>query len=191
MRAKAKTAMTNVVTSVVSTLKQLPSKVLSIGGDLVTGLWNGVNNKLSWLKSKIRSFTSSVLSSIKSFFGVHSPSTETAWIGDMLDQGLAKGMLDSIDDPVSAMERVTQGVLGAAETVDGISIDRQISQTTAAAAAQRADNSGLMAKLDTILDALKAGQVLAIDGDALVGATADRYDQELGRRRALAARGAW
>lgn len=187
---KAKTAMSNVVTAVKDKLKSLPDDVLSIGGDLVSGLWNGINDKLSWLKDKISGFTSSVLDSIKDFFGVHSPSTETAWVGDMLDQGLAEGMLDNINDPVNAMKRVTQGVLGAAQSVDGLSIDRQLSTTAATPSGAGADNTGLLAKLDGILAAIERGQVLAIDGDALVGATADKYDQELGRRRVLAARGA-
>ena len=191
MASKAKTAASNVVSSVFNTLKSLPSKVLSIGGDLVTGLWNGVNNKLSWLKNKIKSFTSSVLSSIKSFFGVHSPSTEMAWIGDMLDQGLAKGVMDNANDPVKAMQRVSGSVLDAAtQPVDGLSLARTLSRPAAASVAPVGAESGLGAKLDRILEAIERGQVLMIDGDALVGATATRMDNKLGQRRALAARGA-
>lgn len=52
------------------------------------------------------------------------------------------------------------------------------------------NNDSLMGKLDRILEAIAAGQVLLLDGDALVGATADRMDNALGQRRALAARGA-
>ena len=191
MVSKAKTAMSNVVSSVTSTLKQLPSKVLSIGGDLVSGLWNGINNKLAWLKKKIKSFTSSVLDSIKSFFGVNSPSKETAWVGDMLDQGLAKGVLDNARDPIKAMQRVSGGVLDAATNgVDGLSLSRALSRPATASAAPAAADGGLGAKLDKILAAIEKGQVLAIDGDQLVGATAGRMDKILGQRRALAARGA-
>jgi Na+-transporting NADH:ubiquinone oxidoreductase subunit NqrA len=50
--------------------------------------------------------------------------------------------------------------------------------------------SGLGAKLDRILAAIERGQVLMIDGDALVGATANKMDNKLGQRRVLAARGA-
>ena len=49
---------------------------------------------------------------------------------------------------------------------------------------------GLPSKLDRIIDAIEAGQILTIDGDALVGATSNRMDGALGRRRVLAARGA-
>ncbi len=189
MVSKAKEGMASVVSSVTSTLSSLPSKVLSIGGDLVSGLWNGVNDKLGWLKSKISGFASSVLDSIKSFFGVHSPSTETAWIGEMLDRGLADGVLDNADAPIKAMGKVTSGVLDAAQYVDGLSIERSLSGTSAAAQVA-ASSSGIAGKLDAILSAIERGQIITIDGKQLIGATADGYDNSLGRRRALVARGA-
>lgn len=49
---------------------------------------------------------------------------------------------------------------------------------------------GLPSKLDRILEAIENGQILTIDGEALVGATSNKMDSALGRRRALAARGA-
>jgi hypothetical protein len=44
-------------------------------------------------------------------------------------------------------------------------------------------------KLDKILAAIEAGQIIAIDGDKLVGATAERMDNALGRSAILAGRG--
>lgn len=183
MANKAKSAATNVVNNVINTLKSLPSKVLSIGGNLVTGLWNGISNKVGWIKSKIKGFTNQILKNIKSFFGVHSPSTETAWVGDMLDQGLAEGMLDNIDAPVKAMQRVTGGVLDAARNVNGVQLGSQLQSNFSG-------GDGLMPKLDKILAAIERGQIIAIDGDKLVGATADAFDRRLGQRRVLATRGA-
>ena len=187
---KAKTGMKNLVTNVINTLKELPGKVLSIGANLVTGLWNGVQNKLAWLKQKLSSFATSVLSSIKKFFGVHSPSRETAWIGEMLDQGLAEGVLDNADQPIDAMSKVTGGVLGAAQNIDGMSVERSLQRNSVAAQAAAATSGGLTDKLDKILAAIERGQILTIDGKQLVGHTAAMYDDELGQRRALAARGA-
>lgn len=185
MKSKASSAASSVVSTITSKLSQLPGKVLSIGGNLVSGLWNGIGNKLGWLKSKISSFTQSVLSSIKSFFGVHSPSTETAWIGDMLDQGLAQGIARSADAPEAAMQKVAGGVLNTAQAdLNGLTMSRQIDANFGGT------GSSIGSKLDKILAAIESGQILTIDGDALVGATATRMDQRLGQRRALAARGA-
>lgn len=190
MANKAKSGMKNVLSAVTNTLKDLPSKVVSIGKDLVSGLWNGINDKLSWLKSKISGFASSVLDGIKGFFGVNSPSKETAWIGEMLDEGLAEGMLDHVNTPVKAMQRVSRGVLDAAAGTDGLALDRQLHTAGRAAVAATGATSGITDKLDRILSAIERGQMLVIDGDKFVGATANKYDTKLGQRRALAARGA-
>ena len=186
MASKAKSAMSNVITSVTSTLKSLPGKVLSIGGDLVSGLWNGVSDKLSWLKKKLSGFASSVLDGIKNFFGVHSPSTETAWIGEMLDEGLAEGVTDNASTPMRAMQNVSRGVLDAAGNVNGVTLGKSLQTTFPGSGA----GEGLGAKLDKILSAIERGQIIALDGDKLVGATADKMDKRLGQLRVLAARGA-
>ena len=187
MQAKAKTAASNVVSAVFNGLKSLPSKVLSIGGDLVKGLWNGINDKVGWVLDKIKGFGSSVIKGIKKIFGVNSPSKETAWVGEMLDEGLAEGMLDNVNIPVRAMQTVAGGVLDAADNVNGLTIGRQLQTTFPDAGA---GSEGLGAKLDRILAAIERGQIIALDGDKLVGGTAERMDKRLGQLRVLAARGA-
>jgi phage-related protein len=69
-----------------------PSSMAQIGGDLVKGLWNGISNLTDWVLGKIKGFGKSVMDGIKGFFGIHSPSTEWAWIGKMDVMGLAKGI---------------------------------------------------------------------------------------------------
>lgn len=197
MANKAKSGMQKVISTVTTTLKNLPKKVVQIGKDLVTGLWNGINDKFNWLKNKIKSFTNGVLDGIKKFFGVHSPARSsgglktTDWVGEMLNEGLAGGLLDSADTPIKAMQRVTGGVLGAAKEVNGISLERSLqTRTTAAQTAAAYGGGNMLAKLDAILVAIEKGQVLTIDRKALIGATATDYDNTLGQRRVLAARGA-
>ena len=191
MLSSAKSSISELVSSVVNKLKELPTKALNIGRDLVSGLWNGIKDKFNWLIDKIRGFASSVLGRIKSFFGVHSPSTETAWVGEMLDRGLAEGVLDNQADPVKAMRTVSRGVLAAAQEADGLALETGVRSAGAAAASASGVVSGsLMSKLDTIINALERGQVLMLDKETLVGSTLDSYDSKLGRRRALAARGA-
>lgn len=70
------------------------SDFIDIGGDLVKGLWQGISDKVDWILGKIKGFGRSVLDGIKSFFGIHSPSTEFAWIGKMNVLGLEEGMED-------------------------------------------------------------------------------------------------
>lgn len=70
------------------------SKIGNIGKDLVKGLWNGIKDATGWVLDKIKGFGKSILNGIKSIFGVHSPSTEFAWIGKMNVIGLNEGMED-------------------------------------------------------------------------------------------------
>jgi hypothetical protein len=89
------------------------------------------------------------------------------------------------------MRTVSKGVLSAAEDANGLSIERSARQVGAQAVGTNAlAGSDVLAKLDSILSAIERGQVLTIDGTALVGSTATKYDAKLGQRRALAARGA-
>ena len=189
-RAKAKEGAQKILSAVVDNLKNLPSKLLSIGKDLVSGLWNGINDKLKWLKDKISGFASSVLDGIKSFFGVNSPSKETAWVGEMLDEGLAKGVLDHADDPLDAMRKLSDGMLDEATGMNGLTLERKLQHTFAAPDAAVAANMTISDKLEKILTAIERGQVIALDGKQLVGGTATLYDNALGQRRLLAARGA-
>lgn len=68
------------------------SKIGDIGKNLVKGLWNGIKNVTGWIIDKIKGFGKSVLNGIKKIFGIHSPSTEFAWIGKMNVIGLNEGM---------------------------------------------------------------------------------------------------
>lgn len=119
LASKGKQAATQLWNAVVNKIKNLPQQVVSVGKNLVSGLWNGVNDKLQWLKNKLSSFTSSVLSSIKSFFGVHSPSKETYWIGEMLTAGFAEALEDGKKTVAAAMEDMGSAGLDA---LNGVSV---------------------------------------------------------------------
>ena len=185
----AKSAASNMFNAVVNAISGLPGSLWNIGSDLVSGLWNGISDKLGWLTSQISGFGSSVLNSVKKVFGVHSPSTETAWIGEMLDEGLAKGVKDNASDPIKAMRQLSGNMLDEAGNLNGLTLERQLNHTFAAPAGASVE-SGMLSKLDSILAAIEKGQVLLLDGDAMVGGTVGRMDAALGRRRALTVRGA-
>ena len=86
----------------------------NVGSQLVQGLWNGIKDAKDWVLNKIKGFGSSILSGIKSIFGIHSPSTEMMWMGEMLDRGLANGITGGLGEVENAM-----GMLSAT-TLSGI-----------------------------------------------------------------------
>ncbi len=83
-----------IIVAMVKGFKDGISDFVDIGGNLVKGLWQGISDKVDWVIGKIKGFGKSILNGIKSFFGIHSPSTEFAWIGKMNVIGLNEGMED-------------------------------------------------------------------------------------------------
>lgn len=165
------------------------AQVFKIGENLVDGLWQGIKGKAVWIKEKIEGFGKDIIDALKGVFGIHSPSKEMAWVGRMLDEGLAEGIRNSAGQPQRAMDALTTDLMAQERAINGLTIDRQLHATFDGNTAAGTDN-GLMAKLDRILTAIEAGQVIALDGKTLVGHTVYDYDTKLGQRRVLAARGA-
>ena len=64
------------------------------GKNLIQGLWNGIKSAKDWVLDKIAGIGNSIMKKIKGIFGIHSPSTEFAWVGKMNMLGLEKGMED-------------------------------------------------------------------------------------------------
>lgn len=162
-----------------------------IGRDLIRGLWNGISSMTDWIISKLRGFGDSVLDGIKRFFGIASPSKVFRdEVGQMLGLGMAEGIERSASAPLKAMAELSAGVLDEAESINGLTIDRQI-KNTFTPPPEANPTEGLTGRLDKILAALERGQIIALDGDALIGGTIDRIDLALGRRRELVLRGAF
>ena len=105
--------------SMINYWKQLPSMFKDIGGMLIRGLWNGISNYAGWVISKIKGMGSSILKAVKGIFGVHSPSTEFAWIGKMNMVGLENGMEDMQPDlqrSIDSMFDLSPSLYGSAST---------------------------------------------------------------------------
>lgn len=73
---------------------EMPGRMISIGSDLLKGLWNGIKDATTWVVNKIKGLGKTILNAVKGIFGVHSPSTEFAFIGKMNMTGLKEGMED-------------------------------------------------------------------------------------------------
>ena len=106
------------VSDIVTKIKELPGKALSIGKDLIAGLWNGISDKINWIKDKIKSMGSAITKAIKGVFGIHSPSK--IWreqIGQNLGLSIGLGFGDVVDDVKKDMMTDMNG-LTASMTAD-------------------------------------------------------------------------
>ena len=106
-----------IIYAMVKGLKNGISDFISIGGDLVKGLWQGIGDKVDWIVDKVKGFGRKILNGLKDFFGIHSPSTEFAWIGKMNVLGLEGGMEDmqgELNDTINSMINLSPSLLASA-----------------------------------------------------------------------------
>lgn len=113
----AKTLISNVPVLLEAGVKLIGALVKGIGGlvgdfvdagwDLFMGLARGIGNSVGNVVAKAKEAARNVLNSVKSFFGIHSPSKVFANIGEMNMLGLAKGIEDNLKPVNDAMNDVS------------------------------------------------------------------------------------
>lgn len=96
--------------------QSIPDQMRDVGRNLLMGLWNGISDKVAWLKSKV----SGVVDRIKSWFtgkngfDEHSPSKWSNGVAKYVMQGMADGFengLPSLMDSVSGVtDRIKNGL---------------------------------------------------------------------------------
>ncbi len=115
-------AVPQIISGLVSAFGQGVSQLANVGKNLVQGLWNGIQSLASWLWNKVSGWISSIWDGICNFFGIHSPSTEMAWVGKMLVKGLSGSIEDNGDDAVKAAEGMADNINAV---MNGLASDMQ------------------------------------------------------------------
>ena len=165
-----------------------------VGEDIGEGLSGGMENKRSSLLTKAKSLVTGIINAMRKEADSHSPARKTIDFGEDVGEGAEIGIENKTADVKKAATNQAAAILDAynAQEVAGQRALRQVAeqQTGREITSQMTAATANSAILDRILAAIEKGQVLLLDGDALVGATANRMDSALGQRRALASRGA-
>ena len=103
----------NGVKNVINSISSFVSGVVNIGKNIVTGIWQGIQNAKSWLMSKVKGFAKSILNGIKGALGIHSPSTEFAIVGKYS----VLGYTEALDDMKSNVQNTIDDVFGIDPTM--------------------------------------------------------------------------
>lgn len=122
--SRIKDAFTSAVTS-----------MKDIGKNIVSGLWNGINDKADWLGKKITGFASNAGQAIKDFFGIESPSKWAIEQGGMIGLGFGKGIANSAEDALVGVKSFNNKLSG------GFAV--QPNAATTAATTHQVVNAGL------------------------------------------------
>ena len=111
------------VSAVVTAVSEKVKEFISIGRNMVEGLWEGISNAKSWLLAKIKDWCGSILKGIKAFFGIHSPSrVMKEEVGEQLTAGMAEGIESGTSDVEQAVDNMGASVLNK---FDGVLTDVQ------------------------------------------------------------------
>ena len=176
-------AVPQIIKGIVEAFGSLMYKIVEIGGNIVKGLWDGIKSLASWLWNKVSGWISSIWDGICDFFGIHSPSKEMGWVGEMLVKGLAGSIEDNGDEAVKAAEAMSNDINGvmrglADDMQSGISTDFSVNGT----GSFNGTSGGLaavLALLEKYLPQMGNYQLVA-DTGAVVGWLAPAMDDALG-----------
>ena len=189
-------ALPQIISAIVGGLASGYGQLADVGMNLVRGLWNGIQSLAGWLWNKVANWCASIWDGITDYFGIHSPSKQMAWIGDMLTRGLAGGITATGARAVDAAQAmagdVTDTLAGLASgvripvavTPGGTPASASVGGLTGAASAGGVDVEAIATQAArAVIDRLDI-QVRLNDG-TLVGRLAPLMDRAIaGRARA-------
>lgn len=112
MKNKAIEAGMKFKDGLVDEVKKIPGRMLSLGGDIVAGIKNGIKNAWSGLTSWFGNLASGLIDGFKDALGIGSPSKEfdkeARWIGP----GVINGLKRTMPDAIRYMEKASAKMLG-------------------------------------------------------------------------------
>ena len=130
MGQKGKEAVQSLIDNVMLAASGIASKVMSIGSDIVSGVWDGIVAAKDTFVSNVQNFFSSIVNSVKSTLGIGSPSKVFRdEIGKWLPPGVVQGFEAAMPSAMKAIQKdLNKGInnidtddisVGAGITVSG------------------------------------------------------------------------
>jgi phage-related protein len=192
-----------VISAVVGGLYKGVLRIKEVGKDLIRGLWNGISDMGSWIASKLRGFGSNVLNTIKSFFGINSPSRLFRdEIGVFLAQGIGEGITQD-DSAEKSIQGQMKSIMDIANTSVG-SVNIGVNDLVAESPMQKYQLAfnGQMGSLNDGFERLvslvgnylpdiseNSRRELSVAGDKLVLGISRKMDSQLGKLAIAKGRG--
>lgn len=164
---------------------------LGVGEDAGQGLIDGLLSKQPSLENASTSMIKNgLLKPQRVALDSHSPSRKMKEIGHDAGDGLIIGIDEKTPEVAEVARNQSEAILEAYEEPSSYTVLRDVAVKDASRQAQtyKATEQESDGMLEKILEAIKAGQVVVLDGNKLVGGTAQRMDKALGLERILAER---
>lgn len=182
MGQKGKEAVQSLINNVMSVARGIASRVMSIGSDIVSGVWNGIVAAKDTFVSNVKSFFSGIVDSVKDTLGIGSPSKVFRdKIGKWLPPGVVQGFEAAMPSAMKAIQKdLNKGIdnidtddisVGAGITISGFA-DKLKSIYNEVALWFESIESRIGNSVDSMMQSLdmliRAGQVI-VNSDGTLG----------------------
>lgn len=115
---KGREAITSLINAVKDAASNIGSQVLSIGSDIVNGVWRGIQNARDTFFANVKSFFSGLVDGAKSALGINSPSRVFRdQVGKWIPPGITDGFKRALPGAISMMEKLLN------REIDDMSVD--------------------------------------------------------------------
>lgn len=94
-------------------IKTLPARFLELGGELISGLVNGISNKVGQLKAAVVGMATNIKGWFTDVLGIRSPSRVFMGFGANIGEGAQIGITRSVGKVAQASSRLAQAARGA------------------------------------------------------------------------------
>lgn len=116
---KGRDAISSLISAVQSAASNIASQVMSIGSDIVNGVWRGIQNARDSFFSQVKNFFSGLVDGAKSALGISSPSrVMAAEVGRWLPPGVAQGFEKALPGAIKTMQNDLNNALSNMDTND-------------------------------------------------------------------------
>ena len=178
-----------VANSITSPLKGI--NLFDIGSNIMKGLLSGIKSMASSITSAVKGIADGITSTIKGALSIHSPSRVMRdQVGVFIPAGIAVGIDANAKQAYDSAENMAQGVI---DTTNDKMKDFGLFDMSKQRAQAEIDINGsnnLIQSMNALKMEVQKGQQQSIylDGNTLVGQTADRMDKRLGSNASAAIR---
>lgn len=90
---KISEVLPDIAVSIDQAIQLLNQAFVDAGTQIVQGIWEGIKSGAEWLYDKVTEFAQGIVDTVKDALGIHSPSKEAEWMGEMWDKGLVNGIM--------------------------------------------------------------------------------------------------
>lgn len=113
------TASVQIIFSITKAIGESLHHVVNAGFEIVQGLWNGISGNIEWLRKKLKGWANGIVSDIKGFFGINSPSRVMRdQIGKYLADGVGEGFVNEMSSISRDMARAIPSNFEVAATMN-------------------------------------------------------------------------